>query len=440
VKRRQLGIFTAIVGLVVGYAIYDYRSVLNEAKSTTEKRRLFSADPSQVQKVILKADGQTIEVERDEKGWKMNSPVKDWADGQAIEKFIEGISTENSQETVSEGDQLEWGNFGLDQPKGEIELILNSGEKHRFAIGQRKNYQGDAYLRKNDESKVLIASSTWFSKIDKTSLEFRDKRLMRRSNAATEKVSFEKGTEKFQLVKKDGQWQMARNPEWKLDQNKVRELISQLNSTEILEFIAEGDAKPEELKKWGLLPGQFRLTVEAAAETKLKPWTADFSFLSDKVARVHVSEPDFVLKLAPSELEKFQILRADSFRDRSEPFHFDKTKVKKIELRLGQKKVELKSEDEKGAQIIGLLEKMTIADFSSSQSARLDQEILLQDEAGKDIFRLKWGGLHTVINAKGSQVSVYSAEVSGYPQPFAIQESDINSLPLNEQNKKESVQ
>ncbi len=438
-KQKKFAIFAACVFVVVGYAVYDYRSVLSEAKKSTEQKRVFPLDPDQVQKLVLKTNGQEIAVERDVKGWKMTKPAADVADGEAIEKYIDGISTETAQETVVEGDKVELANFGLDQPKGELELILNSGESHRFQIGSRKNYQGDAYLRKDGENKVQIASSTWFTKLDKTAVDFRDKRLMRRSNASTEKITFEKGSEKFQLSKKDAQWFLDAHPDWKLDQNKVRELLGQLNSTEVLEFIAEGNAKSEELKKWGLQPAQFRLTMEASKDSGLKPWVADFAMGSDKVGRVHVSEPDFVLKIAPSELGKFQILSADGFRDRAEPFQFDRAKVKKLDIKLGSKSFHLNSEDEKGKEILGLLEKMTIADFSKGPDARYEQEISLKGDGDQEVFHLKWGALRSVTDAKGSRVSVFSAQASGYPHEFNVSESDINSLNLNDLIKKESV-
>lgn len=438
-KRKNLAVFAIFVSLVVGYAGYDYWSTQRDEKRSSEQRLLLTANPDQVQKVALHMNGKDIELERQAEGWKMTKPVQDAGNAVVIDQYIEGIATEKSQNTVAEGDKLDLAAFGLDHPKGVIELGLNSGQTVRFTIGQMKNYQGDAYLRKDDEAKVMIVSSTWFSKVEKTAGDFRDKRLMRRSNATTEKIFYEKGTEKFQLIKKDGQWQAVGHSDWKLDQNKVRELLAQLNSTEALEFIAEGDAKPAELKKWQLDPPQFRLQVESSADSKLKPWTAGFAAGPDKVFRVHVSEPNQVLKIAPSELGKFQILTLDSFRDRSEPFQFDHSKVKKVDIKLGEKTFNLKSDDPKVQELMKQFDKVKVAEFTTGKHAPFEQEISLKDESDKEIFKFQWGGLHSVANSQGNR-TVFSAKSSLLPQEFSISESDLNLLNLNEITSKASVQ
>ncbi|MGZ5279084.1 MAG: DUF4340 domain-containing protein, partial [Pseudobdellovibrionaceae bacterium] len=241
-KRKQLVGFSIVVFLVVAYAGYDYWSSQEQEAKQSEQLLLWNGDIEQVKKIALTISDSEIQLEKDPDGWKMTAPVQDSANTNLIEQYIDGISTEKAQETVVEGGQIDFAAFGLDNPKGVITLTLNSGEMTKFSIGQLKNFQGDAFLRKNDENKVMVVSSTWLSKVEKTALDFRDKRVMRRSNAKTEKLSFQKRKNKFELEKKDSQWIAVGHPEWKLDQNKVREIMAQLNSTEALEFIAENNA------------------------------------------------------------------------------------------------------------------------------------------------------------------------------------------------------
>jgi hypothetical protein len=426
--------------LVAGYAGYDYWSSQRQDQKTAAQKILLDAPVEQVRKITLQLGGPEIQLEKTEKGWKMTQPVADEANGTLIDQFLDGISTEKSQDTVAEGEKVDFAAFGLDQPKGVIELTLNSGKSIRYAIGRMKNYQGDAYLRKDNENKVLIVSSTWFSKVDKTALDFRDKRLMRRSNAKTDRISIETETEKFQLIKKDGNWMTEAHPDWKLDQNKIREFLSQLNSTEALEFIVEGDATAAEMKKWGLSSPALRVKVEATTEKESKPWVAEFATF-DKVSRVHVSDPNRVLKISPPDFNKFVLLNLDSFRDRTEPFMFDHGKVRKIELKLGNKIFNLKSDDPKAKDLMNQFDKIKVADFGTPKSLKFDQEISFQDEAGQEVFRFQWGDLHPASAADPEGKKVYSAQTSVFPKGFSLSESDLSLLNLDSiTNNKASVQ
>jgi len=442
-KRKNLVGFAIVVFLVVAYAGYDHWSSQEQEKKKSQQLSLWNGDIEQVQKMDLTISGSEIQLEKGVDGWKMTAPVQDSANTNLIEQYIDGISTENAQETVVEGGQIDFAAFGLDHPKGVITLTLNSGETTKFSIGQLKNFQGDAFLRKNDENKVMVVSSTWLSKIEKTALDFRDKRVMRRSNAKTEKISFQKGGNKFDLEKKDGQWIVVGHPEWKLDQNKVREIMAELNSTEALEFIAENNATPSELKNWGFDKPALRIQVTAAADTGLKPWIAEFAAGADKVYRVRTNEPPLVMKIAPTDLGKFQVVSLDTFRDRSEPFLFDRSKVRQIEVKLGKETFNLNVDEGRAKDLLNQFDKIKVAEFSMPKIAQLDQTILFKDESGKEVFSFQWGSLHSVSSPQGNK-SVFAAKTTSFPNGFTISETDISLLNLNEltkdNSKKESVQ
>jgi hypothetical protein len=438
VKRGKLGAFASVVALVVGYAVYDYRSSQTETQVQSEQKLLLKADADQVQKISVSSNGHDIELEKDINGWKMTKPVVDSANSNLIEQFIEGIVTEKAQDTAAEGDKVDLSAYGLDQPKGVIQVTLNSGQSTKFAIGKVKNFQGDAYLQKNDEKKVWIVSSTWFSKIEKTPLDFRDKRVMRRSNAGTEKITVEKGKDQFQLIKKDGQWVSVQRPDWKLDQNKVRELLAEMNTTEALEFIAEGDARPEELKKWGLQQPPVRLILQTSSDPKVKPWVADFAAGSDKVYRLHTSDPSLVMKISPTDFGKFQALKLDQFRDRTEPFYFDRAKVRQIEIKLGKDTIHLKADEAKAKELFNQFDKLKVVEFTELRDEKLDQEISFQDESGHALFSLQWGALHAIPGPMGDQ-KVFAAKTTTFPKGFTVSEMDISLLNLKELNKKESA-
>ncbi len=432
-KSKSFQAFALLVAAVVGYAIYDYSSAERLEKENSKKNLLLSFPSDQISSFHLRSGDTEIELQKTTDGWKMLKPAQDTADKLAANQFVEGLGFEKSLAVAMEGESVDLSPFGLDQPQGVLTVTNNAGEKTEFKIGSVRNFQGDSFLQRNNEKKVLIASSTWFSKLGKKPMEFRDKRLMRLPNAKAEKIIFERGKEKFELAKKEGQWILSAHPQWKLNQNRVRELLAMLNATEIIEYIVEGDAKTEELRKWGLLKPDMKLSV-SVQDSPL--WTAEFAVAADHVHRARVSQPPFVFKISPADSNKFFEMTADSFRDRSEPFDFDKNQVREIQVRVAKQSVNFKADDEKVKNLLSELSKMKVHQFKGAAKVTLKNEILLKGDKA-NVLQIQWGDLESP-KSKSSE-RFYSARSSLHSESFTILEDDMAQLKLDELLKKESV-
>lgn len=432
-NKKFLG-FVAIAIAVVGLAIYDYQSTHIQEKKKQEESYLLGMEADQIAKLTLKTKTEEIELHKDKEGWKLVRPIQELADPKATNDFLEGIASERSMDVAVEKENIEWASFGLDQPLGVISLTNNSGKEVVFTVGSSKNFQGDAFVRRNQENKVFVASSTWFPKFEKRAFDFRDKRLMKLPNAGAEQILMIRNQDQYKLEKKENGWVLAGQPGWKLDQNKVRELLMMLNQTEALEYIAEGDAKKQELRKWGLLSPRLKIQVHLQGG---KVWEASFATGGDKVHRVWTKASEQVMKISPTDSDKFYQMTADSFRDRSEPFDFERSKVKEIEIKLGKNSQHFKASDEKAQELVKRLNHLQVADFKEFPKNSLEQEILLKDEKG-ELFKVQWGQLQS-ISINGTKTSVFPAKTSLYPKTFALMESDITSLKLDELMKTEKT-
>ncbi|MEZ0391404.1 MAG: DUF4340 domain-containing protein [Pseudobdellovibrionaceae bacterium] len=433
-KKKKLMGFAALVAVVVGYAVYDFQSSKIEDERKSENNYLIPVDADEIRQFQIHSTAADVEVVKEKEGWKVVKPLQEMADQKASDDFVEGLVTEKMTEVATEGSQVDFAIYGLDQPLGNISVTTNKGDVFNFTVGKQKNFEGQAFLRKNNETKVLVVSSTWFPKFEKTLLDFRDKRLMRFPNSQVEKLQFETRKERFQLTKKEMGWVLDSHPEWNLDQNKVRELLGMLNTTNAIEFIAEGAVSAKELNQWKLTSPMLKLM---AVFKDGKKWTARFAMGPDHVHRVQVSEPVQVLKISPQDSDKFYQMTAESFRDRSEPFQFDKSNVKKIEIKLGSKSGVLPMDDERARTLLEKLRGLSLAEYNGSGKAQFENEILLRNDE-KDVFQLQWGDLQKS-KVNSGEAKVYFAKSSAFPQTFTILESDINSLNLNELINKEKA-
>jgi hypothetical protein len=317
-KAQKNLVFVGFVALVVAYAYYDYRSDKAGEISKSENALLFTTKADQIQQLKMESSTSGVfDLQRTSEGWKFSSPLTETADQEAVTQFIEGIAAEKSSSVLLDGNEIDWKIYGLDHPKMVISLKDNLGATTRFEISGKKNFQGESYLRKNEEKRVYVAGGSWLQKADKTASDFRDRRIARVTPADLELIQVMKGKEKFSFRKKESDWVSAEKPSWKLDQNKVRKLISSLSSNRIQKFEAKVDTLP-------------LVTIELTSKTGRK-WQGQFGINKDKKNYLQVAELGITGELQVDDANEVYKLSIDAMRDRTEPFHFHKEDVKRIE-------------------------------------------------------------------------------------------------------------
>lgn len=316
-KQKKL-YFILFVVLVVGYAIYDYKWEEAQVKEKDEKSVILSFKEDQVESFEIKTDKESISVQNKEGEWNLTQPLSDRADQDAVIQFIEGVVREKSKEIAVEGEKLDLAVFGLDQPKANFKFKLKTGQDHELILAGKKNFQGDSFLRRNQENKVLIASSTWFSRGEKTAHDFRDKRWIRIKSADIEKMTLIKGKDKLSLVKQNDKWVIQEKPDYILEQNKVRKLVNAFESNVIQKFDFSADSQP-------------MMSIELGLKDN-KKITSEFGINKDNKHFMKTFEPKQIVEVLSADTEAFYATTADSLRDRKIPFAIKVHEVKKIEV------------------------------------------------------------------------------------------------------------
>lgn len=459
-KNRGFFILAGLTIAAVGFAVYDFRSEKSANESKLEKSRLVAWQPDQVNQVEISGStasattkdstaviSNKIKLVKTVDGWKIEEPIQEMADPAVIEEFVGGIVSESSDEVLQENQQIDWKVFGLDEPRGSISVQNNLGEKMTIFISAKKNYQGDAFLRRNQEQKVLLASSTWFSKLDKKVMDFREKRLLRKSLATAEGLDFQAGGEKFSLVYKDQKWTAPAHADWNLDQNKIREFLANLSNPLIHDYTKESAATPEERKKWGLSPSRAEMKVKFKDGSV---WTGTLGRDAGAVDRVEISEPPVVVVIPAADAAKFAEFRLDSLRDRHEPFAFKKVDVKKIEFESseGVSSFELKGElwepvkkirnddkigSERVAGFLARLGALEVGEFADKKTLpdRMGDVVRLRDDKDQIVFELRIGEKQKR-KLLGRDRPLVQAKTNLYPDLFWLDDSTVRQLEVDE--------
>ncbi|UOF02813.1 DUF4340 domain-containing protein [Bdellovibrio reynosensis] len=249
-KGRSILVFCLL--LFGGYAYWDFLRDEKKAEKTQQANRLMTVDFQQVDSVQLKKDDQEVSLKRTVDGWEIVSPIKDLADNTVVDDFVKNIFPESVIEVAKEGDGIDWAVYGLDKPLGTITLTTSAGAKNTFEISEKRNFEENAFLRKDGENRVLVVNSVWQSRIQKSVLDFRDRRLLRKKIASIDEVRIENAKGALEIKRVDGKWISPVKKDLALDQNKVRALLTSIADAKGKEIFEGGAQIPPGKKLFGL--------------------------------------------------------------------------------------------------------------------------------------------------------------------------------------------
>jgi hypothetical protein len=122
-KKTFLWIIALVV--LIGYNWLEVENTRIETEAKEEATRLFPFDAIEVLSITLRKEGQTLDLERWEDGWRIVAPVKAPADSEAVDKFLGYVlDSRNDSEYVMDSDPTEerLAEFGLKDPVNSVTL------------------------------------------------------------------------------------------------------------------------------------------------------------------------------------------------------------------------------------------------------------------------------------------------------------------------------
>ncbi len=439
-KNKGLFILLAAVVLFGGYAIWDFRSERQDQDQKNEQAKVLPFSKDHLDHIQWQTSVEKVELKRDQDGWKLIQPIQDSADQDSVQQLVDSLSKESSTAVAVEGDQIQWKTFGLDPAVSVWNFKASNGQSRQVSIGGIKNFQGDSFLRFDDQKKVLIAGSVWHERSHKSALDFRDRRLFRPALAKIHGLRFSQDKKRITLEKKQDQWGVQGQGSILLDQNRVRDLLSQLQTVKGLEIVSEMKIQAEAKSTYQLdHPEQVLEIIDA--EGKISKISFARSGPKKDVFAVLTEQPSFLMKLSASDYEKFQKLDVDSLRDREFPFKFDSASVTKIDFASPLKKFTLIKDKEwkidpalpgksvnqdKVETLFSKLKYAQVAQFQSKEK-NLNKKISFLDKNQKQIFQFQWGD---PIKEKKSDIEkvYYPVKTSLWDQNFLVDAALIDNL------------
>lgn len=445
-KFKGTWILFFVVLLISAYAyFFDYRKEIKETEQKEKSSQLVDFKAEQINKIEIKNTKDTTILTRSADGWKLESPIKDWADNSNVDEFVESLSKEKYLEVVKEGEGIDWNLFGLQAPQGTLTIYNQSGSKQTFLISTKKNFEGNVYLRKENSNQVLIGTPAWLTRAEKVPFDFRDKRIFRSKIASINKVELQSLKDKFIIEMKDNTWISPKFVDWKLDQNKIRELITQISELKALEFLSDGS----DIKKAKSKVGLDKAIVKIKLTLSDKTWSVDIIKNKDNNYYSYSSQPEVVAKIQPGQLDKITQSTFVEFRDKKAPFSFDKQAVKKIEIKTKDRNMIFKlngsnwelahgakdqvPNQDKVKSLLDKLKNLEVGQFTVTKKKNSGDKNEIKFSTDKDQVELElaWDKVESLKTPEGDKKMVL-ATTNHFSEPFYIEEKNVDELSLNE--------
>lgn len=397
-KLRISWIFLFLAAVLLGWSLWDLQKDQAEVQKKIDDSNMVAFPADQIQNLKIVTPGKDLELNKTVDGWKLISPLEDWADSSAVEDFIFLMTQQKVVKNVTEGETPDLAIYGLSPAAGQIQVTHQNQQQVTWEVGQKRSYEGQAYLRRDNDNDVFLAGADWAQWLLKKPLEFRDRRVLRGKLGAISEIYWKNSLGQWTLRQKENLWQWEGHPEVKLDVNRVYEVLTQISEAKASDILKEKTITAVDRQAFGL----NKPAVEIRLKLTDKDWAVRMA-RNNNQAYGEVSDPIFLLRLEPSFFEKMSQLKIFDVRDKKEPFDFNKDLVKKIEIHTPLKKQVIAYKNsqwifgeaqvlpnEKVQSLLEGLKGFKLADYSPSIPAKTDYRISLKEADEKIVFELAW--------------------------------------------------
>ena len=240
--------------------------------STEEARQqaqnVVNFDRNKIDGIVIKNGDQQIEIRRRESKWRLETPIKDQADSALVENLLSDLETWEKEGIIPakdiEADKSKLTEYGLNNPKLKLRL-LGQGRPPEIWFGKDAALEGRMYVRLQNSKETFLARQSIRKDIDKKPEEFRDRKLTDLTTAQVRRIILKTPAGEMELEKKGDHWNILKPLRARADDQKVGDLISQITSARIQQFVADdrGDLRP-----YGLAEPRGSITLFDEPEKK----------------------------------------------------------------------------------------------------------------------------------------------------------------------------
>jgi hypothetical protein len=156
-----------------------------------------------------------------------------------------------------DADKSKIAEYGLNNPKLKLKL-LGHDRPPEILFGKDAAMEARMYVRFQNSKETFLTGQSVKKDIDKKPEEFRDRKLTDLSTAQVRRLVLRTPAGEMELEKKDTHWAILKPLRARADDQKVNDLISQVTSARIGQFVADDRG---DLRSYGLAKPRGSITL-----------------------------------------------------------------------------------------------------------------------------------------------------------------------------------
>jgi hypothetical protein len=264
---------TTLALAAIAIAVFAYFRFFELKQPSTEEARrqaqnVVKFDRTKIDGVIIQNGDDKIEIRRRDNKWRLETPIKDQADGSLIENLFSDLESWQKDATISakeiDADKSKLNEYGLNKPKLRLKLI-GQDRPPEILFGKDAALEGKMYVRFEDAKETFLAGQSIKKDIDKKPEEFRDRKLTDLSTAQVSRLVLKTPAGEMELQKKSDHWDIMKPLRARANEQKVGDLIAEVTSARIQQFVADDRG---DLNAYGLAEPRGSITLFGPEEKK----------------------------------------------------------------------------------------------------------------------------------------------------------------------------
>ena len=343
--RTTLVLFALTAALVVFIKFYETKRP-NTEEANRRAQNLINFERDKIDGIVIQNGEDRIELKRADKKWRLESPVKDLADGSTVDSLLFDLEDWKKDATISgkeiEADKSRMAEYGV--AKAKLRLKLQGADAPPgILFGNNAALEGKTYVRLENSKDVFLAAQSIKNQISKKPEEFRDRKLTDTVATQVIRLSLKTAAGEMELQKQGDHWQIVKPLRARADDQKVNDLIAQITTSRIAQFVADdaGDLHP-----YGLTEPRGTVTIVTADDKQGQILQIGGVPAKEKdQIYVRFAPRKFVYTL-PNKIETILSTRPNDLRDRH-LVRFDQNQLDRITIDVpGKTKTVLSRKDQ----------------------------------------------------------------------------------------------
>ena len=245
-QKRTLAVMaTVFLGLLAYVVLVEVGREEEREQQEAREEQVLPIDADALRAIRLAGEHGTVALElrgeAPDAEWYLVEPYEAPADPAAARGLARAVATLEDQRQLEQPSQ-DTTQYGLDEPT--LRLLVEAeglAEPTELIFGGETGSKDGRYLRIGDDSAIHIAPAHQFRSLDKTVDDLRDRRLVRFSPGAAERVMLSGAAEPTALRKVDGVWRMDTSASHRASRPEVEDLLAELTTTRVKRFLDADD-------------------------------------------------------------------------------------------------------------------------------------------------------------------------------------------------------